>query len=202
VHYATYEDRLPHAQYVSWQHAILTLCWDTLSDTGAIFYNHKPRVIGAQVWLPTELNPGLPLRQIVIWARAGGMNYNPTAYVPTHEWLMIFAKPDWRLKSKAASGAGDVWAIPQQPNPDHPAPFPVALPLRALETLTPGIVCDPFMGQGSTAIACVRLGLPFIGIDMDRRYFALTCRHVEQAYAQTEMFNHPATMTPQQLTLA
>jgi modification methylase len=193
---------MPHTDYISWQHTILTLCWGTLNDTGAIFYNHKPRVIGSQVWLPTELNPGLPLRQIVIWARAGGMNFNPTAYVPTHEWLMIFAKPDWRLKSKAASGAGDVWAIPQHANPDHPAPFPVALPLRALATLKPGRVCDPFLGQGSTAVACARIGLPCIGIEFDRQYFDAACRHVERAYAQVEMFNHPATTTPQQLTLA
>lgn len=125
VTYASYHDALPHAEYVVWQHHVLNLAWATLTDKGAIFYNHKPRVIGAKLWLPLELNPDLPLRQIVMWARAGGMNFNPTAYVPTHEWLMVMAKPAFRLRDKSASGAGDVWYIPQQANNLHPAPFPV-----------------------------------------------------------------------------
>lgn len=130
VTYGVHQDDLPHAEYVAWQRAVLQLCWACLSDQGAIYYNHKPRPIGGLLWLPLELNPGLPLRQIVIWARAGGMNFNPTAYVPTHEWLMIFAKPDFRLRDKAASGAGDVWSIAQESSALHPAPFPVALPAR------------------------------------------------------------------------
>jgi modification methylase len=193
---------MAHKDYIQWQQRILTLCWQTLTDTGAIFYNHKPRVIGVQLWLPLELNPGLPLRQIVIWARAGGMNFNPTAYVPTHEWLMLFAKPAWRLVSRRASGAGDVWSIPQQADAAHPAPFPVALPLRALETVPPGLVLDPFLGVGTTAVACARLGRPCIGIEKDPTYFTEACRRVTEATRQTEMFPATPRTKTQQLALA
>ena len=167
VTYASYHDALPHAEYVVWQHHVLNLAWAaTLTDKGAIFYNHKPRVIGAKLWLPLELNPDLPLRQIVTWARAGGLNFNPTAYVPTYEWLMIMAKPAFRLRDKSASGAGDVHIL-QQASELHPAPFPVELPSRVMETTGARTILDPFMGSGTTGHAAARLGRSFIGIEID-----------------------------------
>src|SRR5574343_161243 len=42
--YASHSDDLPHEQYVEWQKQVLKECWRVLSDTGAIYYNHKPRV--------------------------------------------------------------------------------------------------------------------------------------------------------------
>jgi site-specific DNA-methyltransferase (adenine-specific) len=180
VSYSGHKDNLPHAEYVAWQRETLTLCWKSLADDGAIFYNHKPRVIGARAWLPLELNPDLPLRQIVIWARSGGMNFNPTAYVPTHEWLMIFAKSAWRLNDRAASGAGDVWKIPQESNPLHPAPFPVALPTRAIESASPALVLDPFAGIGSTLRAAKNLSTHAIGIEIDERYCETAAKLLSQ----------------------
>lgn len=189
VTYAGRRDDLPHEDYVTWQRVFLRMAWATLSERGAIFYNHKPRVIGGRLWLPLELNPSLPLRQIIVWARAGGMNFNPTAYVPTHEWLMVLAKEDFRLRSKAASGVGDVWYIPQQATELHPAPFPIELPLRAMETTGAEVVLDPFMGIGTTGVACARLGRRFIGIEIERSYFDIACKRIEDANRQGELLN-------------
>lgn len=184
VTYASHFDAMPHDEYVAWQRDVLRLCWAALSETGAIYYNHKPRVIGGRLWLPLELNPDLPLRQIVIWARAGGMNFNPTAYVPTHEWLMILAKPDFRLRSKGASGSGDVWKINQESNPDHPAPFPVALPFRAINTAlsveNPGPVVDPHCGIGSTLLAARSAGKTCIGIEINEGYCEIAAQRLSQ----------------------
>ncbi len=191
VTYAEHEDTMPWPDYVAWQHAVLLACWGRLAPAGAIYYNHKPRVIGGRLWLPLELNPGLPLRQIVVWARAGGMNYNPTAYVPTHEWIMVLAQEAFRLRSKAASGAGDVWRVPQEPSP-HPAPFPVGLPSRAIETVGPGLVLDPFMGSGSTLRAAKDAGVRSIGIDVSERY----CEMAAERLAAGSLFD--ATARPVQ----
>lgn len=180
VTYASHRDNLPHAEYVAWQHDVLRLCWANLSETGAIFYNHKPRVIGGKLWLPLELNPSLPLRQIIIWARAGGMNFNPTAYVPTHEWILILAKEAFRLRDKGASGAGDVWRISQRPDKEHPAPFPKELAARALESTKHGPVLDPFMGSGTTLRAAKDLGRKAIGIDIEERYCEIAARRLAQ----------------------
>lgn len=180
VTYASHADTMPHDEYVKWQKDTLRLCWKALSDRGAIFYNHKPRVIGGKLWLPLELNPDLPLRQIVIWQRAGGMNFNPTAYLPTHEWIMIFARESWRLRDKGASGAGDIWYVPQKPDKEHPAPFPIALPLCAMETTKPGLVIDPFAGTGTTLQAAKQLGRDAVGIEIEERYCELAARRLEE----------------------
>jgi len=178
--YGTHDDAMPWPQYEAWQRQILTLCWNQLTDTGAIYYNHKPRVQACEAWLPTSLNPNLPLRQVIIWARAGGINFAPTHYVPTHEWIMILAKPDFRLRSKEASGVGDVWYFPQESGTDHPAPFPIGLPLRALETTKPGLVIDPFMGSGTTLEAAKKMGRPAIGIEIEEKYCAMAVKRLAQ----------------------
>jgi site-specific DNA-methyltransferase (adenine-specific) len=187
VRYGEHRDGMPHVEYVAWQHRVLLDCWRLLPDDGAIFYNHKPRVIGAKLWLPLELNPGLPLRQIIIWARAGGMNFNPTAYVPTHEWIMVFAKEGFRLRDKAASGVGDVWRIPQRRDSRHPAPFPVELPGRILETTVGRTILDPFAGIGTTLVACAKAGRRAIGIELDPTYCDIASRRLREA--ETPLFS-------------
>lgn len=177
--YEAHGDAMPLAEYEDWQRAVLRACWAQLSDCGAIFYNHKPRVQASTLWLPLRLNPDLPLRQIIIWARAGGMNFAPTHYVPTHEWIMVLAKPVFRLKSKGASGVGDVWYVPQEPS-DHPAPFPIGLPARAIETAGPSLVIDPFMGSGTTLRAAKDAGVRAIGIESSERYCEMAAKRLAQ----------------------
>jgi modification methylase len=194
--YGTHNDRMPWPEYEAWQRDILTACWSTLSNKGAIFYNHKPRPQRMEMWLPTTLNPGLPLRQIITWARAGGINFAPTHYMPTCEWIMVLAKPDFRLRDKSASGVGDVWYIPQEGDSDHPAPFPVELPARALETTGARVACDPFMGSGTTGVACARYGRKFIGIEVHEPFFKMACRRIEAAQRQSDLFIAPPTIEP------
>jgi site-specific DNA-methyltransferase (adenine-specific) len=169
--YGVHDDAMPHDEYVTWQHDVLRAMWATLTDDGAIFYNHKPRVLGGLLVSPLAYVPReLPVRQVVVWARAGGTNFSPAFYLPTHEWIVVIAKPEWRLKSKGASGVGDVWYIPQESGTAHPAPFPVGLPARAIETTPHGLVLDPFMGSGSTLVAAKAAGRPAIGIEREERW--------------------------------
>ena len=171
IQYGMHVDAMPWAEYVAWQQAVIKAMWDILPGDGAIFYNHKPRVIGAKLWTPMELiPPSVILRQIIVWARPGGMNFNPTAFVPTHEWIMVLARDLFRLKSKAVSGLGDVWSMSPEQN-EHPAPFPVDLPLRVIEAVKARTIADPFMGSGTTGVACIRTGRRFIGIEIDPKYF-------------------------------
>lgn len=178
--YDTYGDDMPYPEYVKWQKDCLRLMWESLSDRGAIYYNHKPRVVGFEVRLPIELNPDLPLRQEIIWARPGGLNYAPSHYVNTHERILLFAKEAFRLKSKPASGVGDVWKVAPDKESPHPAPFPLSLPAMAIETTPPGRVLDPFMGSGTTLLAARNAGLHAIGIDISERYCAMAVERLEQ----------------------
>lgn len=49
-------------------------------------------------------------------------------------------------------------------------------------------VLDPFMGSGTTGVACVKLGRRFIGIEIDPGYFDIACRRIEKAYSQPDFF--------------
>jgi DNA modification methylase len=178
--YAEHDDAMPVGEYEEWQRQVLKDCWAQLSNSGAIFYNHKPRVQARQLWNPLDLNPGLPVRQIITWARSGGVNFAPTHYVPTYEWIVIFAKADWRLKSKAASGVGDVWRIPQESNPDHPAPFPLRLPATAIDSAGPRAVLDPFMGSGTTLRAAKDAGIRGVGIEQSEHYCEIAVQRLAQ----------------------
>lgn len=184
IDYADHEDTMPWPDYVAWQHEVWSAMWSAITSKGAIFYNHKPRVIGARLWKPDELIP-YAVRQEIIWARAGGMNYNPTAFVSTHERIYIVAREAWRLRSKAASGIGDVWRVNQEPS-DHPAPFPLGLPQRAIEATDARQVLDPFCGSGTTLLAAKNAGAYSIGIDKSERY-------CEMAAARLGSWEHSVT---------
>jgi modification methylase len=199
--YGIHTDNMPHDEYVAWQKEILLLCWNALTEDGAIFYNHKPRILNGSLVTPFEYNPDLPVRQVVIWARAGGINFSPAFYVPTHEWVMVLAKPAFRLRDKAASGAGDVWYVPQESNPDHPAPFPLALPANAISTTNSETILDPFMGSGTTGVAAVKAGRKFIGIELEPRFFDLACRRIQAAVDAPDMFAKPEPMKQAALEL-
>jgi DNA modification methylase len=175
-----HDDAMELDAYEEWQRAVLTACWDRLTDTGAIFYNHKPRILGRQLWTPLAMNPGLPLRQIVIWNRGPGFNWVPTAFAPWHEWLIIYARDAWRLRSRGASAVGDVWTVPPEHNNSHPAPFPVALPSRAIAATAPRLVIDPFMGSGTTLRAAKNHGCRAIGIEKSERYCAMAVERMGQ----------------------
>jgi modification methylase len=199
--YGEHDDAMPHEAYVEWQKQIVSALWDRLTPSGAIFYNHKPRVLNGSLVTPFEYLPPLPIRQVVIWARAGGINFSPAFYVPTHEWVVVIAKEAFRLRDKGASGIGDVWYIPQEANDLHPAPFPIKLPLNILDTVPAQTVLDPFCGSGSTAIACIKKGRKFTGIELSPVFFERACERIRKAYAQPDMFIERAPEPKQEALL-
>lgn len=72
----------------------------------------------------------------------------------------------------------------------HPTEKPVALMAELVADFTPaaGVVADPFMGSGTTGVACARLGRPFIGIEINQAYFDIACERIDQAYRQGDLF--------------
>ena len=62
----------------------------------------------------------------------------------------------------------------------HPAQKPIALLTFLVEQTAAPVVIDPFMGSATTLAACVRLGRPCIGIEIDPSYFAVACERLQQ----------------------
>ena len=73
-------------------------------------------------------------------------------------------------------------------NNEHPAPFPVERANRAIWTTSAQVICDPFMGSGTTGIAALRWKRKFFGIEKEPRWFDLSCRRIEAASKQVDMF--------------
>jgi site-specific DNA-methyltransferase (adenine-specific) len=176
--YDNHDDDMPHSEYVAWQHRVLRLCWATLADDGAIYYQHKPLARGNAVRLPLELNPELPLRQIIIWDRGSGFCRNATHYTPAHEWVLVIARDKFRLSGRNCPD--DVWRIPPEAGADHPAPFPLKLATTAIGSTTAQVVLDPFAGSGTTLRAAKDLGRRAIGIEKSERYCEIAAERLAQ----------------------
>jgi site-specific DNA-methyltransferase (adenine-specific) len=167
--YADHDDSMSHDDYVEWQRACLNEMMRVLRPDGAIFYNHKWRVQRGLLQDRSDIVEGFPLRQIIIWRRKGGINFNPGYFLPTYEVIYVIAKPDFKLAPKSNSH-GDVWDITQAQGNPHPAPFPIELADRVVSSTTAEIVLDPFMGSGTTAIAARINGRRYIGIELSEQY--------------------------------
>lgn len=94
----------------------------------------------------------------------------------------------------------DVIKAPRTGNEFHPTEKPVQL-MQAFIEWTSGTVLDPFMGSGSTGVACARLGRGFIGIEIDESYFEIACRRISNAHQQPDMFASISVATPVQEAL-
>ncbi len=167
--YDGHDDCMPHDMYVQWQRLCLAEMLRILRPDGTIFYNHKWRVQHGIMQDRHDIRDGFPVRQIIIWQRSGGINFNPGYFLPNYEVIYLIAKPDFKLAPKANS-AGCIWKINQEINNPHPAPFPVDLASRCIQAAGRGPVLDPFMGSGTTAIAAEMAGIDWIGIEKSADY--------------------------------
>ena len=178
--YDDHSDCMPHDDYVAWQRKCLTEMMRVLRADGAIFYNHKWRVQDGILQDRSDIVSGFPVRQIIIWQRQGGINFNKGYFLPTYEVIYLIAKPDFNLAPKA-NAHGDVWKIPQERKNEHPAPFPVELASRCIQSVDSGLVLDPFMGSGTTAIAAELNNRPWIGIEKSIKYCELAEKRLASA---------------------
>ncbi len=84
----------------------------------------------------------------------------------------------------------DVWRFASCKDPHgHPTQKPVLLIeyMTRLSVRPGGIACDPFMGSGTTGVACYNLGRQFIGIEREPKYFDIACRRIEDAQRQQRL---------------
>jgi site-specific DNA-methyltransferase (adenine-specific) len=112
--------------------------------------------------------------------------------VSEYEDLYVFWKPGEtevdrrRLNDGEWSewGSRQLWFIRSvQKNDDHPAKFPVMLAKRVIRLFSArgGVVLDPFLGSGTTAVAAIQASRRYIGIEREKRYYDLAVRNVEDA---------------------
>ena len=181
--YTTHADSMPHAAYVGWQRRCLAEMMRLLRPDGAIFYNHKWRVQKGLLQDRSDIVAGFPVRQIIIWHRSGGINFNPGYFLPNYEVIYLIAKKEFTLVPKA-NALGCVWRIAQQTGTPHPAPFPPELARNCLAAIDEGPVLDPFIGSGTTGLVAAERGLDWIGIDISADYLDIAAQRIAAARAE------------------
>lgn len=179
--YDSCEDNMPHEEYAQWQRQCLEEMMRVLTPSGAIFYNHKWRIQNGRLNDRRDIVGKFPVRQIIIWYRNGGINFNRHYFLPTYEVIYLIAQKDFRLAA-GANKYGDVWHIPQERGiNDHMCAFPLELARRCIASTTAAVVLDPFMGSGTTAVAAEQYGREWIGIEKSENYVHLANKRIQQA---------------------
>ncbi len=184
--YSHHNDCMPHDEYAHWQKNCLKEMFRLIKEDGAIFYNHKWRVQGGLLQDRQDIVDDFPVRQIVIWQRNGGINFNPGYFLPTYEVIYLIPKPKFKLAPKA-NKHGDVWHFGQEFKNEHPAPFPVKLIDRIISSTKAEIILDPFSGSGTVAVVAQELDKNFIGIDISPEYCEMAKKRLKKNTKSSEL---------------
>lgn len=179
--YSGFDDNMPHDEYVAWQRGVLVECMRVIKPTGAIFYNHKWRVQDGLLQDRADIVSGFPVRQIIIWDRNKGFNFNDGYLLPMYEVIYMIAKPDFKLV-KGGNVYGDVWHISPEENKEHPNSFPLEIPRRCIEISAAKLVVDPFGGAGTTARAAVNEGADYITCDISPIYVQMARKRLSHNF--------------------
>lgn len=143
----------------------------------------------------------------VMW----GGNYFADVLPATGKWLVWdkgqrINQSDGELAYTSLSGALRICTLNRVELMTDGAEHPTQKPVKLMQwTLTqvglPARCLDPFMGSGTTGVACLKMGLSFIGIEREESYFDTACRRIEVAHRQPRLFDEPPAPKPIQEAL-
>lgn len=145
----------------------------------------------------------------IIW----GGNYFTDMLPPTMQWLIWdkgqrdFSFADFEVAWSSQRAASRIIDFARGKalldGKEHPTQKPIEVMKWCLERLPPkaNLILDPFMGSGTTGVACQKLGRRFVGIELDPGYFEIACKRVTEAMSQPDMFVTPPAPEAEQLAL-
>ena len=184
VVYDAYKDAVPEAEYQQNQVDALNEIYRITAPGGSFFYNHKIRWERGEMFHPMDWlrRTRWTVKQEIIWDRVLAANIRGWRFWQVDERIYWLYKPvgshliGKELKSVDAK-LTSIWrGVPEGKNP-HPAPFPLWLPARVIIAIlgadNPGVVLDPYVGSGTTAVAAKLLGHRYIGIDRSEAYIQM-----------------------------
>lgn len=184
---ATYDqwgDDLEWEDYCKWQIDVLNECFRIVKDGGVLFYNHKDKFKKESYKNPIEIlfKTKWKIKQNIIWDRGGALSYNAGMFGDVYEnvyWLYKGTSPKTQPKHNIM---GTIWRINIEKDVDHPAPFPMELPLRAIYSIFDEqegkTIMDIFNGSGSTGVASLLLRHKYIGIDISEKYLDMSIKRL------------------------
>jgi len=140
--------------------------WKMWQATCDCFEDSGIRVRNMLVWDKGQMGMGMPWRN-------------------QHE-LVCYGRR--RSAKRLTGGYGNVLKAARSGNDNHPTEKPASVMEAILKNACDGTILDPFMGSGTTGVACANLGRKFIGIEIEPKYFDIACQRIDNAYRQERLF--------------
>jgi site-specific DNA-methyltransferase (adenine-specific)/modification methylase len=186
--YGTHDDSMPDLEFWTWLESRMRAV--PVRDGGVVYFT-----CSTQMMARCEAWDFFRFRQWLVWHRPNLVNVHAHA-----DWKQTWEPIYYggRGKFKAIAGVFPDSAVFTVPTPqsnftegrEHICQRPVALLTGILKRADAEKILDPFMGSGTTGVACARLGRKFIGIEIEPRYFEIACKRIKREYDQLALFPH------------
>lgn len=199
VNYQSFNDSMPENEYQDLQINVLNELFRIIKPGGSFFYNHKLRwdkgyMIHPMDWLRKT---NWVIRQEIVWNRQIAANIRGYRFWQTEERIYWLYKPMNKniigneMESRH-SLLTSVWNIRPEMKSKHPAPFPLTIPTRCIFSMfgdeTNKTIIDPYMGSGTTGVACKLLNHNYIGIDNSQEYIDMANERIDNCEKEREIF--------------
>lgn len=132
---------------------------------------------------------GFDLHTILVWDKRAAL---PNKYYQNVTEFTLFMKKGKAFTIRVPASKNLVSLFQRDESP-HPTEKPTGLMSTYISNSTwvGDTILDPFMGSGTTGVACAKMGRKFIGIELDPKYFDVACDRIRKAYEQGDMFAEP-----------
>lgn len=142
--------------------------------------------------------PGV--RGVLVWDKGPASGMGDLSFPWKGSWEEIYVGGKGWAGSRDDGVLKGHWVVTRASmGRTHPNEKPVSLMCALMKKLPHGCtVLDPFMGSGTTGVACMNLGRKFIGVELERKYFDIACERIENAQRQSQLLPHDAPQKPAQ----
>jgi site-specific DNA-methyltransferase (adenine-specific) len=171
--YNTYSDNLPEIEYQNQQVSVLNQLHKGLDDNGICFYNHKVRLKNRSIIHPLEWvnKSNFNIYQIITIDFGSTANVDKSRFFPVSELVFVLTKKKEPLIDNKNCLTDIIKIKKGGRKSGHPATFSEEMVYTFLSSVkNKGVVYDPYMGTGTTALVAKKIGLDYIGSEISHEY--------------------------------
>jgi DNA modification methylase len=172
----------------SWQGTQIANDQDTTARDRALDGFDNVAAFGSWKTPPIDRTKGC-----LVWDKGPAFGMGDLAFPWKGSWELIYVRGRlWSGPRDEGVLRGHIQVSWESRGRSHPHEKPVSLICALIEKLPQdATILDPFLGSGTTLVACAKLGRRGIGIEIEPKYFDIACRRVEEAYRQADLFVAP-----------
>jgi site-specific DNA-methyltransferase (adenine-specific) len=208
IKYGNYDDKIPYSKYLEFTEKWLTKCYSLTKDDGRLCLNIPlDKNKGGQQSVCADLTTiakkiGWKYHATIIWneqnisrrtAWGSWLSASAPFVIAPVEVIVVLYKKRWKktggtrksdiTRDEFLEWTNAVWNFSGESKSKigHPSPFPIELPKRCIKlfSFVGDMVVDPFLGSGTTLIACLETGRKGIGVEIDEKYCELAVKRLK-----------------------